>query len=80
MSTDDGRDTDAPDQPPVERKRRVIHATCVCHGGARDFTNVVMTKRDNVIVLDPHAIGACVIEFNEEAATAVRDQFSEWLG
>ena len=60
--------------------RRVIHATCIRHGGARGFTNVVMSKVGGRITLDPHATGACVIELDEVEATAVRDQLTGWLG
>ena len=62
------------------RTRKVIHATCTQHGGPRGFTNVVMTKRGGEIELDPPATGSCVITFDEDAATAVRDTITEWLG
>jgi hypothetical protein len=42
--------------------------------------NVVLTKRGSEIELDPHATGSCVITFDEDAATAVRDTITEWLG
>jgi hypothetical protein len=70
---------DAASAKPV-RIRKVIHATCTKHGGARGFTNLVLTKRGGVIELDPHATGACVLRLDEAAATAVRDQLTEWLG
>jgi hypothetical protein len=71
--------TDAPPAPSVaERKRRVIHGTCTEHPGARGFANLLMTKRDGVIVLDPHAVG-CRIELDEAEAAALRDQLTEWL-
>lgn len=60
--------------------RRVIHASCSMHGGAAGFTNVVMRKLDGLIELDPHATGACVLRFDEDAATVMRDQLSAWLG
>jgi hypothetical protein len=60
--------------------RRVIHATCTKHGGARGFANVVLTKRGGEIELDPHVTGCCVLTFDEDAATAVRDTITEWLG
>ncbi len=71
-----------PDVGPVRPvgNRRVIRATCTRHGGPRGFTNVVMTKVGGTITLDPHATGACVIEFDEAEATAVRDQLTGWLG
>ncbi len=33
----------------------MINATCPKHGGARGFTNVMMTKVGGTITLDPHA-------------------------
>jgi hypothetical protein len=60
--------------------RRVIHPTCTRHGGSRGFTNVVMPKVGGTITLDPHATGACVLRLDEDAASAVRDQLTEWLG
>ena len=60
--------------------RRVIHATCTRHGGARGFTNVVMSMREGRITLDPHATGACVIELDKVEAIAVWNQLTEWLG
>jgi hypothetical protein len=62
------------------RIRKVIQVTCVKHGGTRGFTNLVLTKRGGEIELDPHATGACVLRLDENAATAVRDQLTEWLG
>ena len=66
-------------QVPVERNRRVIRATCITHGGTPGFTNLVMRKLSGEIELDPHAVGVCVIRFDEDAAIAVRDQITEWL-
>ncbi|MDQ3763708.1 MAG: hypothetical protein M3460_19445 [Actinomycetota bacterium] len=59
--------------------RRVIHASCSVHGGARGFTNLVVHKRDGQIVLDPHATGACVLGLDEDGATVLRDTLTEWL-
>jgi hypothetical protein len=39
----------------------------------------VCTKRDDLIELDPHALG-CVILLNEKAATQLFDVLGEWLG
>jgi hypothetical protein len=36
--------------------RKVIHATCTRHGGARGFTNLAVSKRDGVIELDLHVL------------------------
>jgi hypothetical protein len=62
------------------RTRKVIHATCAMHAGARGFTNVLLTKRGSEIKLDPHMTDSCVIIFDEDAAIAVRDTITEWLG
>jgi hypothetical protein len=74
----------APEQLPeiqrICRNRKVIHATCALHRGPAGFTNVVLTKRDGEIELDPHVTGCCVITFDEDAATAVRDTITQWLG
>lgn len=59
--------------------RKVLRSTCTEHPSVRGFTNLVMTRRDRVIVLDPHATG-CVIELDEAEATALRDTLTEWLG
>ncbi|MDQ3760724.1 MAG: hypothetical protein M3460_03235 [Actinomycetota bacterium] len=61
------------------RDRVVIHATCSVHGGVRNFTNLVVSKRDGNIVLDPHATGACVIILGEAAANQLFDLLRAWL-
>lgn len=72
----------APEQPPVARAgtRRVIHASCTKHGGARKHTNLVMTKNGGEIMLDPHVTGQCVLTLDEAEAAAMRDALTEWLG
>jgi hypothetical protein len=70
----------APTPPAAERNRKVIHASCSRHGGARGFTNLLMIKVDGMIVLDPHVTGSCVLELDEDEAAAMRDQLAEWLG
>lgn len=64
----------------TNRNRRVIHVSCSTHGGPARFTNLVLRKLDGEIELDPHSTGACVIRLDQDAATAVPDQLSEWLG
>jgi hypothetical protein len=64
----------------VNGNRRAIPAHCAMHGGTPGFTNLLMSKRNRTIVLDPHAIGACVITLDEDGATAMRDTLTEWLG
>ena len=60
--------------------RRVIDVSCAAHGGARGFTPLVCSKRDDLIELNPHATNACVILLDEAAATALFDVLGEWLG
>jgi hypothetical protein len=59
--------------------RRVIRTTCQVHGVA-GFTNLLMTKEDGVIVLNPHAANCCVLRLNEQAATELHGILGEWLG
>lgn len=65
---------------PSSDRRRVIPATCELHRAAVDFTNLLVTKRDGTIVLGPHVDGSCVIRLGEDAATALRNTLTEWLG
>jgi hypothetical protein len=58
----------------------VLHVTCTTHGGPSGFTNLVISKRDDVIELNPHATNGCVIVLNEKAATELFDALREWLG
>jgi hypothetical protein len=62
------------------RARCVIPATCKLHGGARGFTNLAVSKCNGAIVFDPHVTGSCVISLDENAATALRDMLTAWLG
>ena len=59
---------------------RAIAATCALHRGPRGFTNLVVSKRDATIVLDPHVDGSCVICLDQDAATALCETLAEWLG
>jgi hypothetical protein len=75
----------AAEQPPESehrphRNRRVIHATCSTHGGGTGFTNLVVSKRDGQIELDPHATGQCVLTLAEDGARELREALGEWLG
>jgi hypothetical protein len=65
---------------PESRNRRTIPSTCRTHGGGRGFCNLRLTKIGGNIVLDPHVTGSCVIELDQDQATAVRDTLTEWLG
>jgi nitrate/TMAO reductase-like tetraheme cytochrome c subunit len=72
--------TDAAATKPTGSNRKVIHATCAVHHGPAGFANVVVSKRDGTIELDPHVTGACVLTLGEDEATALRDVLTEWLG
>ena len=53
--------------------------TCQAHA-ADGFTNLLVTKEDGVIVLNPHIANCCVLRLDEQAATALLDILREWLG
>ena len=59
---------------------RAIAATCALHRGPMGFTNLLVSKRGATIVLDPHVDGSCVISLDQDAATALCDTLTEWLG
>jgi hypothetical protein len=53
--------------------------TCQGHGSA-GFTNLLVTKEDGVIVLNPHVANCCVLRLDEQAARALLSILGEWLG
>ncbi|MFZ0120727.1 MAG: hypothetical protein WAL99_15060 [Pseudonocardiaceae bacterium] len=53
--------------------------TCQAHGAA-GFTNLLMTRENGIIVLNPHLANCCVLRLDEQAATTLHDILSEWLG
>jgi hypothetical protein len=59
--------------------RLVIMTTCEAHG-AVGFTNLLVTKENGVIVLNPHLANCCVLRLNEQAARALHGILGEWLG
>lgn len=65
---------------PVTNGRRAIPATCTQHGGTPGFTNLLITKRDGEIELDPHVTGQCVIRLDESGARNMCETVMEWLG
>ena len=67
-------------KPRRDPNRRVIDVYCSAHGGARNFTPLVCTKVDDIIQLDPHAMGLCVLVLNEQAASELFDVLGAWLG
>jgi hypothetical protein len=44
------------------------------------YANLLVSRSGGTIVLDPHAVGCCVIRLDEAGAGALRDLLSEWLG
>jgi hypothetical protein len=52
--------------------------TCQAHG-ATGFTNLLVTKEKGVIVLNPHVANCCVLQLDEQAATAVHEALGDWL-
>jgi hypothetical protein len=68
------------DQVRNSGSRRVIHASCTQHGGTPGFTNLVITRRDGEIELDPHVDRGCVIRLDESGARVLSETLAEWLG
>jgi hypothetical protein len=64
----------------VSANRRLIMCSCSAHGGAQRFCNLVASKIDGTIELDPHVDGCCLLTLDENAATELRDALTEWLG
>jgi hypothetical protein len=63
----------------LRRHRRVVMTTCQAHAAA-GFTNLLLTKEDGIIVLNPHIANCCVLRLDEQAATALLGILAEWLG
>jgi hypothetical protein len=59
--------------------RKAIPVSCALHRGPRGFANLVVEKQGSEIVLDPHVTGACVIIFDDDAATALFEALRRWL-
>ncbi|HEV7827866.1 MAG TPA: hypothetical protein VGP04_03260 [Pseudonocardiaceae bacterium] len=59
--------------------RRVLMTTCQAHGAA-GFTNLLVTKENGVIVLNPHLANCCVLRLDEQTARTLHGIFGEWLG
>ncbi len=58
---------------------RVVMTTCQAHGSA-GFTNLLVTKENGTIVLNPHVANCCVLRLDEQAARALQGILVEWLG
>ena len=59
--------------------RTAIPVSCALHRGPRGFANLVVEKQGGEIVLDPHVTGACVIIFDDDAATTLFEVLRRWL-
>ena len=53
--------------------------TCGAHG-SNGFTNLLVTKENGTIVLNPHVANCCVLRLDEHAARALLGILGEWLG
>ena len=71
--------TDPVTGPTRKSHRRVVVTTCQAHGAA-GFTNLLVTKEDGFIVLNPHVGNCCVLRLDEQATTALYQLLGEWLG
>ncbi|MGH3476414.1 MAG: hypothetical protein ACRDRY_21950 [Pseudonocardiaceae bacterium] len=60
----------------ADRRHTDVEATLDSNG----FANLVVSKRDGCIELDPHATGSWTLTLDEDEATALRDVLTEWLG
>ena len=58
--------------------RRVLMTTCQAHGAA-GFTNLLVTKENGFIVLNPHLANCCVLRLDEQTAKTLHGIFGEWL-
>jgi hypothetical protein len=74
--------SETPHQQPIAARgsnSRAIAVTCVQHGAAGS-TNLIVSKRNGDIVLDPHVAGSCVLTLDKAAAITLFDLLGEWLG
>jgi hypothetical protein len=72
---------ESPSLEGTERRsyRRVFMITCENHG-ATGFTNLLVTKEDGFIVLNPHLGNCCVLRLDKLTAITLGGIFREWLG
>ena len=83
-STTDGTPEVPTTSPRVESgvrgsHRRVVMTTCQAHGST-GFTNLLVTKENGTIVLNPHVANCCVLRLDEQAARTLLGILAEWLG
>lgn len=60
--------------------RCAIPATCTTHGGPVGYTNLLVSKRNGSVELDPHVTGSCVIRLDEDGTRTLCEVLTEWLG
>ena len=65
---------------PTNHRRKAIPETCALERGPVEDVNLMVSKRDGTIVIDPQIAGSCVISLDEEGATTLGDLLSVWLG
>jgi len=68
-----------PPRPTSDRRRVVIHASCLVHRGPVGFTNLVVSQRGSEIELNPHVDGSCLLTLAEDEACVLRDALTQWL-
>ncbi len=75
------RNPSGPDQGghPSGHRHKEIPAACQLERGLVDVTNLVVSKRDGTIVLDPQVPGGYVISLDEHGATTLCDLLTMWL-
>lgn len=69
-----------PTQLASDRCRMVIHASCSVHQGALGFTNLMVSRRNGKIELNPHVDGSCLLTLSQDEACALRDALTDCLG
>jgi hypothetical protein len=52
-------------------------ATCTTHGGPTGYTNLLVSKRNGSVELDPHVTGFCVIRLDEHGARTLCEALVE---
>jgi hypothetical protein len=64
---------------PTGHRHKAIPATCQLDRGPVGHANLMVSKHNGTIVLDPQIIGSCVISLDEEGATRLCDLLTVWL-
>lgn len=64
---------------PARSNRLVLHVTCQVHEGSEGFTNLVVTRNNNTVALNPHVDNSCILTLDEVAANLLHDTLGEWL-